>query len=332
VAKSRSTFPRSGLAIYALAVGVAVLVTPAALSGATLPAHASAPEANKAATTETAKPAAKGEAAKDQSAKGESAAGKAEAKQDSKSEIKEKGAAPGSSATTVGPTAAGTPKTGEMTGDKAGDKAGEKTGDKAGDKAGEKTGDKPAVAGAAIPPAPPKVRAAGAKPATADEAPAPNTPPLKVSSLRDEMGRSPRREDRPSTHSEREKLELLAGEINKSREGLRQDTARLEALLAARDAAQAAATSAAAAAANDSGDAPKKIPTTLDNLAKAIRGMKPEQAAPIISRVDRKLAADILLRMPGADAGKVLGVCKPEVAADIAAEIASRTPHAELKR
>ena len=98
------------------------------------------------------------------------------------------------------------------------------------------------------------------------------------------------------------------------------------------NAAQAAPPASSAASGGDSGDPPKKTPTSLDNLAKAIRGMKPEQAAPIISRVDRKLAADVLLRMPGADAGKVMGVCKPEVAAELAAEIASRTPRAELHR
>ena len=103
-------------------------------------------------------------------------------------------------------------------------------------------------------------------------------------------------------------------------------------MLAARDAMPAPVASSGTPASGDGGDPPKKVPSPLDNLAKAIRGMKPEQAAPIISRVDRKLAADVLLRMPGADAGKVLGVCKPEVAAELAAEIASRAPHAEVRR
>jgi flagellar motility protein MotE (MotC chaperone) len=169
-----------------------------------------------------------------------------------------------------------------------------------------------------------KAEAAGA----ASEEPAPPTgPPLKISALRDEMNRPPRKEERGTLHAERERLEQLAAEINKAREELRQDTARLEAMLAARDAA-----GANGGATNDSGEPAKKIPSPLDNLAKAIRGMKPEQAAPILSRVERKLAADVLLRMPGADAGKVMGVCKPEVAAELAAEIASRSPRAELRR
>ena len=169
--------------------------------------------------------------------------------------------------------------------------------------------------------------------AASEEPTGPITPPLKLNALREEMSRPPARHDEhAATKAEREKLEQLAAEINKAREGLRQDTAKLEAMLAARDAAPSPVASAGTPSSGDNGEPPKKVPSPLDNLSKAIRGMKPEQAAPIISRVDRKLAADILLRMPGADAGKVMGVCKPEVAAELAAEIASRTPHAELRR
>ncbi len=161
----------------------------------------------------------------------------------------------------------------------------------------------------------------------------PIPPPLKLSGLREEMSHPPvRHDEHPATKAEREKLEQLAAAINKARDGLRQETARLEAMLAARDAAPPPVSSAGTPSGGDNGEPPKKVPSPLDTLAKAIRGMKPEQAAPILSRVDRKLAADVLLRMPGADAGKVMGVCKPEVAAELAAEIASRTPRAELRR
>src|SRR6185369_10021877 len=133
-----------------------------------------------------------------------------------------------------------------------------------------------------------------------------------------------------ATTAEREKLERLAAEINKAREGLRQDTARLEALLEKR-AATGPGPAPGESPAGD-GEPVKKTPTSLDGLAKAMRGMKPEQAAPIISRLERKMAADVLVRMPATDAGKVLGQCKPEVAAELAAEIASRTPRSELRR
>jgi flagellar motility protein MotE (MotC chaperone) len=157
---------------------------------------------------------------------------------------------------------------------------------------------------------------------------APTLPALNVASMRDEARRGPARQAHtPPVSAEREKMERLAAEINKSREALRRETARLEALVAARE-----MTSNGAGGGGDSGEPVKKIPTSLDGLAKAMRGMKPEQAAPIISRLERKTAADVLQRMPAVDAGKVLGVCKPEVAAELAAEIASRTPHAELRR
>jgi flagellar motility protein MotE (MotC chaperone) len=179
----------------------------------------------------------------------------------------------------------------------------------------------------------PKRGKSGESSAAGEEPTGPLTPPLKLNALREEMSRPPARHDEhAATKAEREKLEQLAAEINKAREGLRQDTAKLEAMLAARDAAPSPVASAGTPSNGENGEPAKKVPVPLDNLSKAIRGMKPEQAAPIISRVSRKLAADILLRMPGADAGKVMGVCKPEVAAELAAEIASRTPHAELRR
>jgi flagellar motility protein MotE (MotC chaperone) len=156
-------------------------------------------------------------------------------------------------------------------------------------------------------------------------------PPLSITALREEIRHSPAHEGQAAATAEREKLEQLAAEINKAREGLRQDTARLEALLEKR-AATAPAASAGESSANAGGEPAKKVPTSLDGLAKAMRGMKPEQAAPIMSRLERKMAADVLVRMPATDAGKVLGQCKPEVAAELAAEIASRTPHAELHR
>ena len=61
-------------------------------------------------------------------------------------------------------------------------------------------------------------------------------------------------------------------------------------------------------------------------LAKALRGIKPEQAAPIVARVDKTLAATVLLRMPPVDAGKIMGALKPETAAELATQIALRAP------
>jgi flagellar motility protein MotE (MotC chaperone) len=156
------------------------------------------------------------------------------------------------------------------------------------------------------------------------------SPPLNVSALRDEIGRSSGVDARTQIKKDRERLEQLVAEINKAREALRQDTARLETVLARKDPVAAAA--ADAGGAGGVGEGGKKIPTSLEGLAKAMRGMKPEQAAPIVSRLERKLAADVLMKMPAVDAGKVMGQLKPDIAAELATEIASRTPRAELRR
>jgi flagellar motility protein MotE (MotC chaperone) len=149
-------------------------------------------------------------------------------------------------------------------------------------------------------------------------------PTLNISALRDELRRSGGEDDRPGSKKNRERLEQLSRDINKAREALRDDTARLETLLAKGE--------GGGGGGGDGGETSKKAPTPLDLLAKAMRGMKPEQAAPIVSRIEKKLAADILQRMPAADAGKVMGALKPETAAELAAEIAARGPRAEVRR
>jgi flagellar motility protein MotE (MotC chaperone) len=64
----------------------------------------------------------------------------------------------------------------------------------------------------------------------------------------------------------------------------------------------------------------------IDSVSKAMKGMKPEQAAALIGRLDRGLAAEILRRMKSTDAGAILGLLKPDLAAELATEIATRKP------
>jgi flagellar motility protein MotE (MotC chaperone) len=141
-------------------------------------------------------------------------------------------------------------------------------------------------------------------------------PPLRIGALHEEIKRRGGAGGGGGEHggprSDRESLSKMAADVNNAREALRQDTARMEAMLAGADAA------------GGEGEGGKKVPTPLDVVAKAMRGMKPEQAAPIVAHMDRKLAADVLQRMPSADAGKVMGLLKPELAAELAAEIALR--------
>jgi hypothetical protein len=119
-------------------------------------------------------------------------------------------------------------------------------------------------------------------------------------------------------------------DIEKAREALRQETARLEALLKATggcgggvgigmpigDGLSAAPLSAVALR-----EAPAE---QIDAVSKAMKGMKPEQAAAVVARLDRSLAAEIIRRMKSTDAGAILGLLKPELAAELATQIATR--------
>jgi flagellar motility protein MotE (MotC chaperone) len=130
--------------------------------------------------------------------------------------------------------------------------------------------------------------------------------------------------------SDKARLEQLVTEIAQAREALKQETARLEALIKQRGSCEGEARSlpaesspAVAAAALAAKDMARE---QLESVSKAMKGMKPEQAAAVLSRLDRRLAAEVLRRMRPADAGGVMGFLKPELAAELATEIATRKP------
>jgi len=132
----------------------------------------------------------------------------------------------------------------------------------------------------------------------------------------------------------RSRAEKLLEEMSKTREALEKDTARLEQMHkeATQSADALAALQAQLEAAKEEAKKspaavdPKTQKNPLDVVAKELRGIKATEAGPIVVRLDRKLAANILKRMPPADAGKILGAIKPEIAAEIAAEIAEGEP------
>lgn len=131
----------------------------------------------------------------------------------------------------------------------------------------------------------------------------------------------------------RVKLEQLLSELGRARQSLHDDTVKLEALAGNEPSRGGESASADAPAAPGApAQPPQKNP--LDVLAKALRGIKPEQAGPIVARLDKGLAATVLLKMPPVDAGKIMGALKPEVAAELATQIAMRapSPHAGGKR
>ncbi len=145
---------------------------------------------------------------------------------------------------------------------------------------------------------------------------------LTIAALREELRHPPSEQERAALRQERERLEKIAGDVASARGDLKKDTARLEAVL------QRVGDGAGLDGAGQTAGAPAASATKLplDQLAKAMKGMKAIEAANIASRLPRSLAADILQRMSPADAGKVMGQMKPADAAEVTAEIASRQP------
>ena len=141
----------------------------------------------------------------------------------------------------------------------------------------------------------------------------PPPPGLTVSALREELARA-RPGERDAT-AERERLEGLLAELTRAREAVRAETARLEALIRK---------ASAAGLAEGSGEAPPA--GQVDLVARALRGMPAPQAAGIVTHLERNLAVEVLMRLRPPEAGPILGLLKPELAAALATDIARRPP------
>jgi hypothetical protein len=182
------------------------------------------------------------------------------------------------------------------------------------------------------------------------------SPPAGISApaWREEMGA---RATNQKAITERERLEALSQELNRTRNSLREETTRLEGLMdktrtarvanagatpgspgSENNVGASAAAVAAGAAGMGTGDPmapnayyrptppPPNFAIQVEVVSKAMKSMKPEQAAGILAHLERGLAAEVLQRMRPADAGAILGFLKPEVGAVLAAEIVSRPP------
>jgi flagellar motility protein MotE (MotC chaperone) len=158
-------------------------------------------------------------------------------------------------------------------------------------------------------------------------------PGLTLAALRTQLAKGPVPTADPGAQaSEHSRPTQTLSDIEKARESLRQETARLEALL------KAGGNCNGAGSGMPTGE--PLLPTSpisaatlreaaseqIDTVSKAMKGMKPEQAAALLGRLDRGLAAEILRRMKSSDAGAILGLLKPDLAADLATEIAIRKP------
>jgi hypothetical protein len=166
-------------------------------------------------------------------------------------------------------------------------------------------------------------------------------PSLSPEALGAELGRPASETDAAfrTVGDEQARLEKLGADIASARTGLREDTARLEKSLpdsggaigevskdSPVDSDSRRNRGAARPSTGSTGAAPAagNLRGQVDVVSKALAGMKPEQAAAILTRLDRALAAEVLRRMKAADAGAAMGQLRPEVAAEIATEIAVR--------
>lgn len=135
--------------------------------------------------------------------------------------------------------------------------------------------------------------------------------PALVEELRD-AGRR-RQQELGALRAEREQLEKLKAEIETARAALREETARLEARVQAAGPASAAARGAAGGAVASAPDGKGPV----DSLARTLKGMKPDQAAGVVNRIDRPLAVELLRRLRPGDAAALLERMKPEAAAEL---------------
>ena len=160
-------------------------------------------------------------------------------------------------------------------------------------------------------------------------------PGLTLAALRAQLAKGPAAETGTPTA---DGPGAALADIERAREALRQETARLEALLKATG-------NCTGMVGMPIGDGLATAPTVpaavlretpseqIDSVSKAFKGMKPEQAAPVVARLDRALASEIMLRMKPADAGAILGLLKPELAAELATQIATRrSPYGKDKK
>jgi len=158
-------------------------------------------------------------------------------------------------------------------------------------------------------------------------------PGLTLAALRNQLGKGGAPVAEPSGQaSEHGRPTQTLSDIEKARESLRQETARLEALLKAAGNCGVGGTGMAMGdpllptAAIPAATLREAAGEQIDSVSKAMKGMKPEQAAALVGRLDRGLAAEILRRMKSTDAGAILGLLKPDLAAELATEIATRRP------
>ena len=143
---------------------------------------------------------------------------------------------------------------------------------------------------------------------------------------------------------ERERLDKLGNEVAKQREELRKEIGELQSLLKRADSMDErrqhlAELEGQIKTASSRLEVVKKElkqatqvqltdahRTKLEQVAKAMKGMKADTAAAMIGQLDREVVAELLRRMKPAQAGAIMEKLKPESAADLASAMAGLPP------
>ena len=139
------------------------------------------------------------------------------------------------------------------------------------------------------------------------------------------------------TARERRELQDLMKKIDAARQRLKRETSRMERLLIQNEELI------------EKGGCPKGLeggraaipvggPTLglsknarIKSLSKAVRNMKPKEAASLFRHLDRDIAVELLRRMPARQAGAVLSALKPVLAAQLATDLATDPNTGELE-
>lgn len=141
-------------------------------------------------------------------------------------------------------------------------------------------------------------------------------PAALADELRDATSR--RRQELAAIRAEREALEKLRADIAAARRSLAEETTRLEERLRGQEKGAAAG----GGPQRPAGPAPAPGKGPLDTLARTLKGMKSEQAAVVVGRLEKPLAVELLRRMRPADAAQLLDRMKPEAAAEMVTSLA----------
>ena len=100
-----------------------------------------------------------------------------------------------------------------------------------------------------------------------------------------------------------EELKLLTVEIEKKLSKIKSAQSRIEELVALRE---------------------DLVEKSIKHLVKVYSSMKPAEAGPLIEKLDKGITIQILSKMKGKDAGKILARVNPNLAAKLSEEIAKR--------